>query len=292
MSATTARPLTGKRIVVTRSPESAEAMAQKLAALGAIPICLPVIDFAPLPAPELDQALTNLSQYHWLIFTSPNAVRFFLNRLETNHQLPIANQPINQSPITNHQSPINQSTQSTQSPINPITQLPNYPITQFRLAAIGQTTARLLFEKGLKVDFIPDEFTGQQLALGLGDVAGQRILLPRARIGRPEITALLRERGALVDDIALYDTITAVPDPAALAEIEKGVDVITFTSPSSVRNFLEVGQFAKLSHSLIACIGPSTAAEAEKQGLTADIVAGDYTIDGLITAVAAYYEHN
>ena len=287
MSATTARPLTGKRIVVTRSPESAEAMAQKLAALGATPICLPVIDFVPLPTPELDQALTNLSQYHWLIFTSPNAVRFFLNRLKTH--------PSTQSPITNHQSPINQSTQSTQStqsPINPITQLPNYPITQFRLAAIGQTTARLLSEKGLKVDFIPDEFTGQQLALGLGDVAGQHILLPRARIGRPEITALLRERGALVDDIALYDTITAVPDPAALAEIEKGVDVITFTSPSSVRNFLEVGQFAKLSHSLIACIGPSTAAEAEKQGLTADIVAGDYTIDGLITAVAAYYEHN
>ena len=284
MSATAAPPLTGKRIVVTRSPESAAAMAQKLAALGATPICLPVIDFVPLPAPELDQALTNLSQYHWLIFTSPNAVRFFLNRLESH--------PSTQSPITNHQLPINQSTQSTQSPINPITQLPNYPITQFRLAAIGQTTARLLSEKGLKVDFIPDEFTGQQLALGLGDVAGQRILLPRARIGRPEITALLRERGALVDDIALYDTITAVPDPAALAEIEKGVDVITFTSPSSVRNFLEVGQFAKLSHSLIACIGPSTAAEAEKQGLTADIVAGDYTIDGLITAVAAYYEHN
>jgi uroporphyrinogen-III synthase len=261
MSAATVGPLTGKRIVVTRSPEMAEMMGQKLAALGAKPICLPVIDFVPLPAPELDRALTHLSQYDWLIFTSANAVRFFFDRLYTvgsldnNYQLPITN-------------------------------------SRLRTAAVGQATARLLAEKRIDVDFVPEEFTGEQLALGLGNVAGRRILLPRARIGRPEIPALLRERGAMVEEFALYDTVTAVPNPQTLAELEKGVDVITFTSPSSVRNFLKVGQFGKLLNPLIACIGPSTADEAAERGLTVDIVAKEYTIDGLIAAVAAYFEDN
>jgi len=141
---------------------------------------------------------------------------------------------------------------------------------------------------------MPDQFTGEQLALGLGNVAGQRILLPRARIGRPEIVALLRERGAVVEDIALYDTITAVPSPETLAELEKGVDVLTFTSPSSVRNFVKITKHTMFwKHrisALIAVIGPSTAAEAEKYGLSVDITPEDYTIDGLITAVAAHIE--
>jgi uroporphyrinogen-III synthase len=274
MSAATVGPLTGKRIVVTRSPEMAEMMGQKLAALGAKPICLPVIDFVPLPAPELDRALTHLSQYDWLIFTSANAVRFFFDRLDTvdslnnNYELPFTN-------------------------------------SRLRTAAVGQATARLLAEKRIDVDFVPEEFTGQQLALGLGNVDGRRILLPRARIGRPEISALLREQGAVVDEFALYDTVTADPDQSALIELEKGVDVITFTSPSSVRNLVEIlrnnsnvddtdlGRFGRIFFGpLIACIGPSTAEEAAEQGLTVDIVPEEYTIDGLIAAVAAYFEDN
>jgi uroporphyrinogen-III synthase len=274
MSAAAAGPLAGKRIVVTRSPELAEMMGQKLAALGAIPICLPVINFVPLPTPELDRALIRLSRYDWLIFTSANAVRFFFDRLDAvgslanNYQLPFTN-------------------------------------SRLRTAAVGQATARLLAEKEIVVDFVPEEFTGQQLVLGLGSVAGQRILLPRARIGRPEIPNLLREQGAAVDEFALYDTVTADPDSHALAELEKGVDVITFTSPSSVRNFLKIvgrngnaddadlGRFSRIFFgSLIACIGPSTAEETAEQGLTVDIVPEEYTIDGLIAAVAAYFEDN
>jgi uroporphyrinogen-III synthase len=245
-------PLSGKRIVVTRSPEQAETMGQKLAALGAAVIYLPAIDFVPLPAPDLDNALANLSAYAWLIFTSSNAVRFFWERLE-------------------------------ESP------LPVEAMAQVRTAAVGSATTLLLVEKGVRVDFTPAEFTGQQLVLGLGSVTGQRVLLPRAKIGRPEIIALLRERGAIVEDVALYDTVTADPDPEALAELEKGVDVLTFTSPSSVRNFLTVTQFGKLRHAITACIGPSTALEAEKQGLRVTIIPDDYTIDGLVTAVADYY---
>jgi uroporphyrinogen-III synthase len=147
-----------------------------------------------------------------------------------------------------------------------------------------------LAENNIPVNFVPEQFTGEQLVLGLGDVAGKRILLPRARIGRPEIVEMLRQRGALVAEFALYNTVTAVPTPAALAELEKGVDVLTFTSPSSVRNFLKIVEtrpqgFLKPLGSLVAVIGPATAAEAEKIGLTVDVMPDEYTIEGLVTAV-------
>jgi uroporphyrinogen III methyltransferase/synthase len=255
-------PLLHQRIVVTRSTDQADELCAKLAALGATAVRFPVIQFTPLPAPELDTALAHLHQYAWLIFTSVNAVRFFFGDGETRRQ----GEREWISAIRNTQYAI-------------------------RIAAVGSATQALLQQYGLPVDFVPTEFTGEQLALGLGDVAGQRILLPRARIGRPEIVALLRERGALVDDIALYDTVTAVPTPEALAELEKGADVITFTSPSSVRNFYKIREtrpdkFEKpVRSALIAAIGPSTAAEAAKFGLTVEIMPDEYTIDGLVTAV-------
>ncbi len=248
------RPLLEKRIVVTRSPDQAGELCARLEALGATCIRFPVIDFVPLPAIELDNALARLDQYTWLIFTSVNAVRFFWQRLET-HRLP----------ITNYQLPI---------------------------AAVGSATQQALAEKGVSVDFVPDEFTGEQLVLGLGDVAGQRILLPRAKMGRPEIVNLLRERGAMVDDIALYETVTAVPTPEALAEMEKGAEILTFTSPSSVRNFVNITRHAMFPKHrmspIIAVIGPSTAVEAEQCGLSVDIMPDEYTIEGLVTAVVEH----
>ncbi len=255
------RPLLGKRIVVTRSPDQAGELCARLEALGAQCIRFPVIDFVPLPAPELDAALTQLDQYTWLIFTSANAVRFFFRRLEIGDWRLEAN---------------------LQSPIS------NLPC----IAVVGSATQQALAEKGVSVDFMPDEFTGEQLAMCLGDVAGQRILLPRASIGRPEIVNLLRERGALVDEVVLYETVTAVPTPKALAELEKGADILTFTSPSSVRNFLAIvrpeGFLKPFGSALVAVIGPSTAAEAEKYSLRVDIMPQEYTIEGLVTALVAY----
>ena len=251
------QPLRGKRIVVTRSPDSAGSMCQQLAALGAIPLRFPTIDFVPLPAPQLAAALANLASYDWLIFTSGIGVRFFFERV---------------SSVMCHVS-------SGEWP---------------RVAAVGEATARLLLERGVAADFMPEAFTGEQLVLGLGNSVGQKVLLPRAKIGRPEIVDLLRERGALVDEIALYESVPAVPTPAALAELDKGIDVITFTSPSTVRHFLEIvrpDRFSKpVRSALIACIGPTTAAEAEKQGLSVAIMPDVYTIGGLITALVAHFE--
>ncbi len=226
------KPLRDLRVLVTRSAAQADAFARPLAALGAQPILFPVIAFAPLPAPELDAALAELSRYDWLVFTSANAVEFFFSAYDA---LPVR---------------------------------PYLP----RLAVVGGATARLLEERDLTPDYMPGEFTGEQLALGLGDLAGRRVLLPRARAGRPEIVDLLREQGAEVDDIALYDTVTAVPTAAALEELGRGVDVLTFTSPSSVRNFhavvtaAELDADALLRDTHVIAIGPVTAAELAHYG--------------------------
>jgi uroporphyrinogen-III synthase len=138
---------------------------------------------------------------------------------------------------------------------------------------------------------VPDVFTGEALAAGLGDLSGQRVLLPRASAGRPQIVEGLQEQGAVVDDVPLYDTITAVPTAEALAEIKRGVDTVTFTSPSSVRNFRKlmrdagIDADALLAQTQTVCIGPSTAAQLAEFGLTSDLVPAVYTIDGMIEAM-------
>lgn len=244
-------PLQNQRIVVTRSAEQADSLCDKLEALGATAVRFPVIHFEPLPTLELDEALSQLDQYAWLLFTSGNAVRFTM----TSSKWQVASEKLR----TTHDAP--------------------------RIAVVGSATQTLLAENNIPVEFVPEQFTGEQLVLGLGHVTGQRILLPRAKIGRQEIVEMLRERGAVVDDIPLYDTVTAVPTPSALAELEKGIDVITFTSPSSVRNFLKIVKNKPDRSVRIAVIGPSTAAEAEKFGLTVDIMPDEYTIDGLVKAI-------
>jgi uroporphyrinogen-III synthase len=114
---------------------------------------------------------------------------------------------------------------------------------------------------------------------------------------------LLREQGAFVDDIALYDTVTAVPTPDALSQLQQGFDVITFTSPSSVRNFLKILDTARpqrfqkplrstLDEAAIACIGPVTADEVRKNGLKVAITPSEYTIDGLIQAIKDHFQGN
>jgi uroporphyrinogen III methyltransferase / synthase len=250
-----AKPLQGKRIVVTRSPDQADDLIGRLQALGAEAIPFPVIQLVPLPAGALDEALVSLDAYDWLIFTSANAVRFFWERLDSRDAAPL----------------------------------------KVRVAAGGSATADRLRSLGVEPDFIPEEFVGERLVEGLGDLTGRRVLLPRSRIGRPEIAELLRQRGARVDEIALYDTVTAAPGEEAWAALDRPIDCITFTSPSSVRNWLRLLATGNPTSRLrdqrpaIACIGPITAAEAIKNGLSADIVPAEYTIAGLVAAIAQYF---
>lgn len=243
-------PLAGKRIVVTRPRAQAGALADKLAALGAEPIGLPMIEIAPMDdlAP-LDAALARLSAYGWVIFTSANAVTVFWERLT--------------GPL---------------------------PAT-VRLAAVGPGTARALKRHGASAVFIPEEFVAEALAAGLGDMAGQHCLLPHADLAREGLAADLRRRGAVVDEVAIYRTLPAALDPQGLAAWRRGVDAVTLASASAARNFARLlgDPPAAGRWPAIACIGPITAAAARAAGLPVAVVAGAYTLDGLVAALVNFF---
>jgi uroporphyrinogen-III synthase len=247
--------LSGRRVVVTRPEEQAEGLCSRLRALGAEPVEFPVIAIAPPePGGPLDQALARLSSYDWLIFTSVNGVECFWARLAA----PAALEALAAGPV-------------------------RFPAA--KVAAIGPATAAALRRRGVRVCLVPAEYRAEAILDEIGDVAGQSILLPRADIARPALADGLRARGAQVDEVPAYRTVAATPAAAAFDALRAGVDVITFTSSSTVRNF--VAQTAGLSYGdpLVACIGPVTAATARELGLRVDVVAGEYTIDGLLEAL-------
>ncbi len=246
------------RVLVTRTANQAEAFSQKLQAAGFTPVEFPTIQLEPLPWGPLDEALAVLPGFDWVVFTSGNAVDFFLRRMD---ELNLALENLS------------------------------------RVAAVGSATARLLAARGVSIDYMPDEFVGKELVLGLGDLAGKTVLLPRARIGRPEIADLLQEQGAELTEVALYDTVTAVPTAASWNELNKGFAALTFTSPSSVRNFFKImaehpGKLTvplekMLQSALIVCIGPVTAEAAAAAGLMDTLIPTEYTIDGMVQQLMA-----
>lgn len=251
------RPLFGKRILVTRAREQASELSRRLAELGAAPIEFPTIQIAPLDDyTELDAALARA--YDWIIFTSVNGVKFVWERLVARARDARAFAPT-------------------------------------RLGAIGPATAEELARHGWRADCVPREYIAEAIVTQIGDVTGQRILLPRADIAREPLARELRARGAHVDEVTAYRTIpTDAHDPRAQeirAQLERGeIDAITFTSSSTVRGLVNALQ-PPLSNlqSLVACIGPVTAQTARALGLRVDLVAAEHTIAGLIAALVKFY---
>ncbi|MBI1743649.1 uroporphyrinogen-III synthase [Candidatus Acetothermia bacterium] len=247
--------LRGKRVLVTRAREQAAVLAGKLRAIGAEPILLPMVRFTPLQDfAALDRAIQSLMEYDWVIFTSVNGVRFFFERLLA---LGCGAERLSRA----------------------------------KLGAIGPATAAALAKCGLSVHFVPKRYLAEEIAGGIGDVRGQRILLPRADIARKALAQALRTKGAHVDEVAVYCTLPeklSVPDIRQQLQDAK-IDVITFTSASTVRNFASVLSDASFSAIVggvaIACIGPITAKAVEELGLTVHVVAEEHTIDGLLNAI-------
>lgn len=249
------QPLAGLRVVITRSPDRAAAMAQRLRELGAEPIIYPTITFAaPEDTGPLDAALHDLvaGNFDWLALTSVTAVQFVAERLRH---------------IAGH------------------TRVPA------RIAAVGPSTgAACVSMLGIQAAVIPEQFDGSGLVEQLGNMQGQRVLLANADIARPVLAAGLREAGAQVERVVAYRTIAAsesdVDMPALLAA--GAVDVITFTSGSTARGFVErIGPAAleQARKATIACIGPATAHAAKAAGLPPTIVASVFTEEGLIEAL-------
>jgi uroporphyrinogen III methyltransferase / synthase len=255
------KSLFGKRIAVTRTREQASELIGRLQELGADCIEFPTIRLAP-PSDwqELDQALSRLSQFNWIFFTSPNGVRFFFDRLA--HQRRDLRE-----------------------------------LKGIKIAVIGPATARELGTYHLLPDLIPEKYQAEDLLEALSQIPleGQRILIPRAEQARQILPTGLKNLGAEVAVAAAYRTLPAQEEKKELADqLQRGeVDVITFTSSSTVVYFLNLFSRQEiltwLKDVVIACIGPITAKTVRDNGLPVTVVAEEYTIPGLVEAIEKYF---
>jgi uroporphyrinogen III methyltransferase/synthase len=252
------RPLSGLRVLVTRSRQQASTLCQLLALEGADPIELPAIEIAPPNSFDaLDSALHRLSQYQWVVFTSVNGVDAFFNRLHT-------------------------------------LGLDSRALGGLKLCAIGPATASVLQRFGLRADLVPPEFTSDALSQSLSPtVKDSRVLLPRADIAPLDLVRALEQSGATVDQVITYRTL--VPNSSkesAHKLLSSGkIDAVTFTSSSTVNNLIQLldGDSGLLDGKLIASIGPITSRTAHDRGLTVDVEAPVHTVEGLVEALKAHF---
>jgi len=244
------------RVLITRPREQAAAFADALRAIGAEPIFLPTIEIQPVDdTTALDRAIAKLDCYDWLILTSANAVTAVFERM-------------------------------TAIGID-------MPPKNLRVAAIGPKTAAKLEDGGFPPDFVPDQHIAETILLGLGDLTDRWVLLPMADIAHNTLPDAIEAAGGIPHVIDSYHTIPVEPDPDGFAALQAGVDVITFTSGSTVRNFFAMANSASLDplnlpgNPQIACIGPKTAKTARDLGFAVDMVADPHTTDGLVTAISS-----
>jgi uroporphyrinogen III methyltransferase / synthase len=250
------KPLFGKKILVTRSRTQASALSKKLHSLGADVQEFATIEIRPVENREpIRQALGQLHQYDHIVFTSVNGVTTFMDALlESGRDVRCL------------------------SPESEIT-------------AIGHATAEALSCRGLALARVPEIFTAEGVLNVLAPVirSGQKVLLPRAEIARPQLVSGLTALGAVVDDVPMYETAIPDADPEVLRNLfRKPPDWVTFTSASTVNHLMHILKKADVpfpESMKIAVIGPVTAAAVQKHGLTVCAAANPHTIEGLAAVI-------
>ncbi len=247
--------LAGVRVLVGRARHQAAALSDELRKLGATVIEIPFIEIRkPRSFKPLDSALRNLDSYDWLILTSANGVEAMWERMAK-------------------------------------LRLTKMNLEQLRIAAIGPATKKAIEKRGVKVDVVPKEYVAESVVRSLHRrVKGKRVLLVRAKVARDVIPNELRKAGAEVDVVEAYETVVPRSSRtrlrAAFENPRRRPHVITFTSSSTVRNFVDLlGKRRPASDVQFASIGPVTSATLREMGLPVDIEAREYTIPGLIEAI-------
>jgi uroporphyrinogen III methyltransferase/synthase len=248
-------PLFGKRIVVTRARDQADALASRLGVLGAEVIELPAIEICPpSDCAPLDCAIGQLETYDWIVFTSANGVRFFIDRLDAGP--------------------------------NDLRRL------RAKVCTIGPATRAAVEALHVKVDLMGKEYVAESLleAFAAHDLAGRRVLLPRAAVARDLVPGELARRGAHVDVVEAYRTVA----PERLAERAREVlalrpDCLTFTSSSTVRNLVDAVGADALRGIPAASIGPITTLTARELGIEVATQAAVFNVEGLVAAVLGLY---
>ena len=258
------QPLTGLRVLVGRAPHQASALSYGLRALGAEVFEIPFIEIRkPRSYKALDSALNHIRTYDWLVLTSVNGVGAVWQRLKT-------------------------------------LRIGKKALQHLKLAAIGPATRTAIEEQGMKVAVIPRRYVAESVVESLRDrVKGKRVLLARARVARDVIPRELRKLGAEVDVVEAYETVVPQSSRERIRELLEDAilrpDLITFTSSSTVRNFVEllkpsIGKQDRtnlLRDVDLASIGPVTSSTLREFELPVDVEAKKYTIPGLIEAIEA-----
>jgi uroporphyrinogen-III synthase len=246
-------PLAGKSVLVTRPDSQAAGMVRLLESLGASAIQMPAIEIAPLEDySALDDAVLHLDLYDWVVLTSVNGVEAIRNRLNS----------------------LGLSADS---------------VSRRKIAVIGPATAGAAREAFKEPDLIPGEYVSEAIAESLGAVKGQRFLLARADIARPDLAELLRERGGQVTEVAAYrivsPTVRAALSPAC-------PDYITLTSSSAaigtIQALVHDGHESWLNQAILACIGPITGETVRQLGYEPTIQPREYTVPALVDAIVAH----
>jgi uroporphyrinogen III methyltransferase/synthase len=251
------RPLHGRRVLITRARHQVEGFRRELVDMGAAVVEIPTLEVRPMPMDDrVRKAIAGLGRTALVIFASANAVAIFYKML------------------------VESGADSRALHVS-------------KLCAIGQETAEMLEKHGLRPELVTSEYTAEGLAKALEgwEMEGIRVLVPRAEVARDALPSLLAMRGAEVEILPVYRAVCPAEAGPALLRLfgAEGVDVVTFTSSSTVANFVrafpEDRLPAVLGDAEVACMGPVTADTARKLGLRVDIVAREYTTHGLVQAI-------
>jgi uroporphyrinogen III methyltransferase/synthase len=250
------KPLFGKNIVLTRDPSGNAEFAEKIIHRGGNPIQFPTMTIKPLTQTnEYLQALTALSEYEWIVFTSANGVTIFFESLRDLGK-------------------------------------DGRVIGSAKVAAIGEQTAARLAEFGIRADFVPGEFTSKELALqlaGFANLKNKKVLLVRSELASNELVEHLQKSGAAVHSVSIYTAVKTEGKTDWLLEKirDNQVHWLTFASPSSAKMFFE--QFPPVavnsSGVQVASIGPVTSEQLQQLGVRVDVTAVKHTIEGLLDAI-------
>ena len=245
-------PLFGRRVLVTRPAEQSAELSQKLTELGAQVIGQPAIETrSAADSSSLDQAIANLESYGWLVFTSVNGVRYFVDRLDASAR--------------------------------------DLSSVRGKICAIGPATADAIKALHLKVNIVGEEFVAESLLHAMPEtMQGERVLMPRAAVARDVLPLGLRARGATVDVVEAYRTEAPHDLPAlmdhAVSQLRRE-DWVTFTSSSTVRNTVSAIGASRLANVRVATIGPVTSATAREFGIAVAAEASIYTSGGVVEAI-------
>ncbi|MCH6267745.1 uroporphyrinogen-III synthase [Neobacillus citreus] len=250
-------PLLNKRVLVPRGEGQAKSFSELVERYGGIPIEIPLIAFRPIEKNQrLQESLKVLDTYDWIIFTSSVTVETFFSFVDrVGAEFP-------------------------------------------RVAVIGKKTEKVLKERGIRVDFVPSVYVAEEFVEEfLPHVErGCRVLLPKGNLAREYIATGLRKAGAVVDELIIYENYMPEESREKLAKMlsERELDILTFTSPSTVDHLMDVvGEYGLADHlngCIIACIGPVTEKRLLEYGLPIHAAPEEYTVDEMVKSVIDFFE--